>query len=254
VRPGRKLAGAVLATAGLAAVADAGLTVVWQEPVGALRASAAQDDLGERYEELTTRFARARVLSARSTMLERARAARRLDETTEPGEPLGRLSIPRLDLERVWVDGTDADALEKAPGHYDGTVLPGRRGTVGIAGHRSTHGAPFRHVDKLDPGDRIELTMPYGRFEYAVERTRIVSPEQAEVLRAARSDRLVLTACHPVWSAKQRIVVIARLVRWPGMLRAAPLMTHAPAGRSLRQARARLADAPALTGTPRRTS
>jgi len=246
----RQLLGALLATAGVAAVVDAALTTVWQEPVGALQASAAQEDLGERYAAMQARFVDARLASTRTSMVARARTARRLDATTQPGDPIGRLRIRRIGLSEVWVQSTEAAALRKAPGHYAGTALPGRRGTVGIAGHRSTYGAPFRKLDQLDPGDRIQVSMPYGGYEYAVQRTRIVSPEQAEVLRTARSDRLVLTACHPVWSAKQRIVVIARLVRWPNALRTAPLLTAAPATRTLVQARAALESAPSLTAAP----
>lgn len=225
----RQLVGALLVTGGVVAIGDAALTVAWQEPVGALRTSAAQRDLGQRYAAIEEGYARtraregadraaaARVVSARTVLRRHARSARRLDRGTGSSEPLGRLRIERIGLSVVWVQGTDPAALKMAPGHYAGTALPGQRGTVGIAGHRTTHGAPFRKLDRLDPGDRIRVSMPYGAYEYAVERTRIVSPEQAEVLRATRSDRLVLTACHPLWSAKQRIVVSARLVRGPGV-------------------------------------
>ncbi len=253
MRRARQLAGAVLAAGGLVAVADAAITVAWQEPVGALQASAAQDDLSERFAVLDAQYSRIRLASARTTMLGRARTAGRLAAATEEGEPLGRLRIRRIGLSLVWVQGTASADLAKAPGHYAGTALPGRRGTVGIAGHRSTHGAPFRHVDRMRAGDRIQVTMPYGQYEYAVERVRIVSPDQAEVLRTAPQDRLVLTACHPVWSAKQRIVVIARLVRWPGALRTAPPLTDAPDRRSLADARAALAGAPKLSRRPTRT-
>jgi sortase A len=82
---------------------------------------------------------------------------------------------------------------------------------VAIAGHRTTYGAPFRRVDDLGRGDRIELRMPYGRFVYRVERTRIVPPTEVSVTARVSYDRLVLSACHPLYSAAQRIVVFARL-------------------------------------------
>ena len=82
---------------------------------------------------------------------------------------------------------------------------------MAIAGHRTTYGAPFRNVDKLDPGDRIELRMPYGRFTYRVERTKIVPPTELSVTDRVAHDRLVLSACHPLYSAAQRIIVFARL-------------------------------------------
>jgi sortase A len=82
---------------------------------------------------------------------------------------------------------------------------------VAIAGHRTTYGAPFRNVDRLERGDRIELRMPYGRLTYAVERTRIVRPTELSVIDRVAFDRLVLSACHPLYSAAKRIIVFARL-------------------------------------------
>ena len=90
--------------------------------------------------------------------------------------------------------------------------MPGARGTVAIAGHRTTYGAHFRRLGELRRGDRIELAMPYGRFVYRVERTRVVPPTATWVTRRVSYDRLVLTACHPLWSAAERIVVFARPV------------------------------------------
>jgi sortase A len=83
---------------------------------------------------------------------------------------------------------------------------------VAIAGHRTTYGAPFRDIDRLDRRDRIAVEMPYGRFTYEVERRRIVKPTAVGVVRGAGYDRLVLSACHPKYSAAKRIVVFARLV------------------------------------------
>lgn len=253
-RRARLLAGVLLVGGGGVAVADAAVTVAWQEPVGAIQAVHNQRDLAGRYATLQARYARTRLVSSHTTMLARAHTAGRLDRATPSGSPLGKLRIPRIGLDLVWVQGTDTASLAKAPGHYVGTALPGRRGTVGIAGHRSTHGAPFRHIDRLRPGDPIDVSMPYGSYRYVVERTRIVSPEQAEVLRTAHSDRLVLTACHPVWSAAQRIVVISRLVRWPGALGSAPPLTSTPGELTMAEARAALADAPRLTRAPRRAA
>ena len=81
-----------------------------------------------------------------------------------------------------------------------------------MAGHRTTYGAPFRRLDQLGRGDRMEMVMPYGRFRYRVERTRIVPATATWVTRKVGHDRLVLTACHPLYSAAQRVVVFARLV------------------------------------------
>jgi sortase A len=111
----------------------------------------------------------------------------------------------------LFVQGTDPGSLEKGPGHYPSTALPGLGQTVAIAGHRTTYLAPFRHIDALRPGDRISLQMPYGRFVYTVEYRRIVIPSAWWVTRNVGYDRLVLSACNPLYSAAQRIVVFARL-------------------------------------------
>jgi sortase A len=83
---------------------------------------------------------------------------------------------------------------------------------VAIAGHRTTYGAWFRRINQLHPGDRIQIAMAYAQFTYRVERTRIVPPTALWVTHRVAYDRLVLSACHPLYSAAQRIVVFARLV------------------------------------------
>jgi sortase A len=138
--------------------------------------------------------------------------ARSLKRTAGRGDAVGRIEIPRIGASYVVVKGTDAGSLRKGPGVYDQTGLPGAPGTVAIAGHRTTYRAPFRRVDDLRQGDRISVEMPYGRFVYAVELTRIVPPTEVSVIRRTSYDRLVLSACHPLYSAAKRIVVFARLV------------------------------------------
>ena len=109
------------------------------------------------------------------------------------------------------VQGTDTASLEKGPGHYPATALPGLGQTVAIAGHRTTYLAPFRHIDALAPGDRIVLKMPYARFTYVVQYHKIVLPTALWVTDNVGYERLVLSACNPLYSAAQRIIVFARL-------------------------------------------
>ncbi len=109
------------------------------------------------------------------------------------------------------VQGTDTSSLEKGPGHYPATAFPGLGQTVAIAGHRTTYLAPFRHIDALRPGDRILLKMPYAQFTYVVQYHRIVLPTALWVTKNVGYDRLVLSACNPLYSAAQRIIVFARL-------------------------------------------
>jgi len=205
----------VLIAAGVLMLADAGLTLVWQEPVSALLARLEQDRLSGELRELeqapptrVERRALAALPSQRRRVAFLARVARR---DAQDGAPIGRIAIPEIGADFVVVQGTDGATLRKGPGHYPTSTFPGLRGTVAIAGHRTTYGAPFRKVDRLRRGDAIVLTMPYGRFTYAVRDTQIVDPSALWVTRDVAYDRLVLTACHPLYSAAQRIVVSATL-------------------------------------------
>jgi sortase A len=129
------------------------------------------------------------------------------------GDAIGRIEIPAIGVEDYVVEGTDIDSLRKGPGHYPETPLPGEHGTAAIAGHRTTYGAPFRRIDELHRGQEIAVDMPYGRYVYRVERTKIVEPTDLSVLDRVAHDRLVLSACHPLYSAAQRVVVLSKLVR-----------------------------------------
>jgi sortase A len=224
LRPGLP---ALLVAAGALALGDAVATVAWQEPVSALWASHQQHALEGDLHRLDAAFASpaasaeataataatpSAALSPAAAAQARMRAlARTLETRTAQGKPLGELRIPHLDSHYVIVAGTGADSLRRGPGHYAGTALPGEPGTVGIAGHRTTYGAPFRHLDALRRGDAITITMPYGTFTYKVDGTRIVKPSDVSALKPAGRQRLALTACHPLYSAAQRIVVTARL-------------------------------------------
>lgn len=210
-----RFVGAVLATSGVLLVADAALTLAWQEPISALLAAREQRRLeGEfeaRQEEVEHEVAR--LTSRPSTTALLRGLARRERRRLARGDAVGRLSLPTLDRSYTMVHGTDTATLRKGPAHYPETPLPGQGGTVAIAGHRTTYGAPFRPIDRLDPGDPITVTMPYGRFTYRVERTRIVAPDALWVKRPVGYERVILTACHPLYSAAKRIVVFARLFR-----------------------------------------
>ena len=196
-------------------LADAGLTVAWQEPVSAFMAAR---DQGELEDDLDSQISAAqrdkRLTASIRDVKRRIKKLAELDEKrAENGRALGRIEFPSLDREYVFVQGTGLDVLRKGPGHYPKTSFPGEGGTVAIAGHRTTYGAPFRTVDKLDPGEHIILKMPYGELDYKVEKTQIVEPDATWITNRVKGpERLVLSACHPLYSASQRIVVFARLV------------------------------------------
>ena len=130
-----------------------------------------------------------------------------------PGKAVAILVIPKMDLDMVVVEGTDTEALKKGPGHYTQTAYPWEdHGRVGIAGHRTTYGAPFWSLDKLGEGDRITLQTEYGIYNYRVTRTEIILPTEGWVLDPTNRPTLVLTTCNPRFSAAQRLVVFAERV------------------------------------------
>jgi sortase A len=204
-----------LIVSGSLLLADAGATLLWQEPLSALYAHKEQGTLSHELDTLDrlppTPVEKRALAKLPDPSKRLAFAARSLDRRTDDGDAIGRITINRIHLNTVVVEGTAAEDLRKGPGHYPGTPLPGERGTVGIAGHRTTYGAPFRKINQVKPRDLIVVTMPYGKFTYRVERTRIVKPTDVWVTQRVSYDRLILSACHPLYSAAQRIVVFARL-------------------------------------------
>ncbi len=206
----------VLIIAGLMLLLDAGLTVAWQEPVSAIYARITQNALSGDLQTLDrapvslgTRHALARIGNDPTERI--AVLARELRRRVRLGQAIGRIRIPRIGASYVVVQGTDESSLQKGPGHYPGTPFPGLPGTVAVAGHRTTYLAPFRHVDSLHRNDVIRLEMPYATFVYRVQFTKIVLPSALYVTKPVGYPRLVLSACHPLYSASHRIVVFAKL-------------------------------------------
>ena len=218
-----RIVGTALITAGLVILADAGLTLVWQEPASAAFAWFGQRDAEADLEELEAEFAKQSQTETNTERRGFAPLARRMEAEIRTGQGIGRVAIREIGLDVVMVQGTDTSSLRKGPGRYPATALPGQGRTIGIAGHRTTYSAPFRRINELDGGERLTVEMPYGRFTYEVKKTRIVEPTQVGVVRDVGRERVVLTACHPLYSAKQRIVVFASLIGEE------PIATRAPA-------------------------
>jgi sortase A len=214
-RPLRALS-TVLIIAGVLMLSDAALTLAWQEPVSGAYAWIVQDRLGGDLRKLElARPGAAELAALRALESEHRRVAflaRVLRRTAHRGDAVGRIRIPKIQANFVVVDGTDTTSLRKGPGIYDEVPFPGAPGTTAIAGHRTTYLAPFRRIDRLARGDEITLEMPYARLTYEVEKERIVAPTELSVIKRVGFDRLVLSACHPLYSAAKRIVVFARLV------------------------------------------
>ncbi len=205
----------VLILAGLLLVLDAGVTLVWQEPVTAAIGLVLRGQVNDRYLSYRTAplsTGDVGVLHQLRTSTERTSfLARRLSRQVRTGDAVGTISIPKIGVGYTVVQGTDELSLEKGPGHYPATALPGVGRTVAIAGHRTTYLAPFRRINELRHGDRITVRMPYGRFIYRVPHTQIVLPSALWVTNDVGYDRLVLSACNPLYSAAQRIIVFAHL-------------------------------------------
>jgi sortase A len=191
----------VMMVSGILLISDAGISLLWQEPVSAYFSERQQVKLEKALVDPPARVVRKEPLR---------------------GDALGKLLIPSIGVSEYVVEGTDADNLRKGPGHYPDTPLPGQHGTSAIAGHRTTYGAPFRNLDKLKHNDRIVLELPYGTFIYRVDKTQVVDDSALWVTRSVGHPQLVLTACHPLYSAAQRIVAFARLTeRRPAKVRKA---------------------------------
>jgi sortase A len=212
----RMLAYALIAIGALALV-DAGVTLLWQEPITALYAKFEQDDLHSALAKIEARAAPSaaerHALAQLPTEAQRIELlAREFERHAKDGSPVGMIHIPKIEVNYVFVKGTGTSELEKGPGTYAGTSFPGIPGTTSIAGHRTTYLAPFHNINALHKGDVIYLDMPYAHFAYTVTGQRTVYPND---VRAATAEvgysRLVLSACTPLFSAEKRLLVYARL-------------------------------------------
>lgn len=133
--------------------------------------------------------------------------------TVPTSSALTRMRIPRIGVDTVVVEGITVSALRAGSGHYPGTPLPGQRGNVAIAGHRTTYGAPFRDIDRLAVGDVIVFATPLGDVTYRVsDAPFVVEPDSTDVVAPDSRNLLTLTTCHPRSSSRLRLVVRAVLV------------------------------------------
>lgn len=186
-----------------------------------IREAQAQNDLEDSFEETLEDSARepatTTTSSTTSTTDPTATTTSAVPVTAPPLEPVpegeatARIRIPAIGVDKIVVEGVALADLKKGPGHYPETPLPGQKGNAAIAGHRTTYGAPFNRIDELVPGDEIFVETVQGEFRYLVKEQQIVSPTQVEVLEDKGDNRLTLTACHPKYSARQRIVVVSEL-------------------------------------------
>jgi len=129
--------------------------------------------------------------------------------TPVEGSLLGEIEIPRIGLSAIILEGTEPATLRRAVGHISGTALPGQPGSLCIAGHRDSF---FRPLRRIAAGDDIIVKTATGRVTYRVQSTRIVDPEDVEVLDNTPADAITLVTCYPfrfIGTAPKRFVVRA---------------------------------------------
>lgn len=131
------------------------------------------------------------------------------------GRVMGRIVIPSAGVDWAFVEGVDRASLTSGVGHMPGTAVPGEPGNAVVSGHRTTYGAPFLHLDRVRPGDMITVETATGTHRYQVVELRTVAPSDLSVTDQWQGAWLTLTTCTPVFSARQRLVVISRLVEGP---------------------------------------
>jgi sortase A len=145
-------------------------------------------------------------------------SANRSGKAIPVGKGIALIQIPKIKVEKVVVQGVGREDLKKGPGHVPSTVMPGQVGTFAVSGHRTTYGAPFFRLNELVKGDIITVISRTEIFTYSVTATRIVRPTDTSVLNNVHGPggkikaTIVLTTCHPRFSAKQRLIVFGDLV------------------------------------------
>jgi sortase A len=209
-----RILGTVLIVAGALILVWALVVWQWQDPFTALYTKWRQHQLTSQYEK-RVRVYRPPIAHASPTLVRRsvAREARAYRLGSKRGEAIGRIKVSRMGVNMIFVNGTDHDSLKKGPGRDLRTFMPGENRLIYIAGHRTTYLAPFSHIDRTRPGDRVTLEVPYGRFVYSVTHHRIVKATDLSVLRSPRHELLELQACHPRFFASHRYIVYAKLIR-----------------------------------------
>ena len=147
------------------------------------------------------------------------------------GGLVGRITIPSIGVSKYVVAGVRLKDLERGPGLFPGSPLPGQKGNVAIAGHRTTFGAPFSRIDELRGNERIILESKDGTFTYIVNgEPKIVLATDTAVAKTTNPDIAIITlvSCYPKWTSTKRIVVVATLDSTVLPLPATPLVTSEP--------------------------
>ena len=173
--------------------------------VGCAGATAVYADISQRYQ--SWKFDRGIAASANVDAANVEHAAE-----LQEGDVVGRLEIPRIGMSVMVLQGTEEATLNAGAGHVGGTPSPGGYGNVVIAAHRDTF---FRTLEGIEAGDRIRVATARGAYEYVVESTHVVDPDDTRVMESRGRQELTLITCYPfyfVGAAPTRFVVRARLL------------------------------------------
>ena len=210
-----RILGTLMVVGGVLTLLWVGVVWQWQDPFTALYTRWQQHRLASSYDERFTKFHPLRpagdTLAAERRTI--AREAARYRRDSKRGEAIGRIKVPRLGVNMIFVNGTDHESLKKGPGRDLRTFMPGQGQLVYIAGHRTTYLAPFSHIDSLRAGDRVTLELPYATFVYRISRHRIVPSDDLAVLKSHGHEVVILQACHPRFFATHRYLAYAVPIR-----------------------------------------
>jgi sortase A len=219
-RPAAAVTAAVVAVA-VAAGGAMLVSALWEQVGSGWRAARAQAELAEELTAVAPGADDPTFVSSGGLRLVDLAAADTHDPASTtgapdaaPGDPVARIVIPSISVDQVVVWGVDVEDLKKGPGWMPGTAFPGEPGNAVLSGHRTTYGGPFRHLDRLRPGDRIVVSFP-DRPDAVYEVRAVpfdVLPSGVFVAAPTPGARLTLTTCTPVGSAERRLVVQAELV------------------------------------------
>jgi sortase A len=209
-----RVLGTLLVAAGVLMLAWVVIVWRWQDPFTAIYTHFEQRSLANAYarrvEAYRPRTHGGSLVAIERTVATEAAAYRR---ALREGQAVGRLKIPRIGLNMIVVQGTGSSTLEKGPGHYSSSAVPGEGHLIYVAGHRTTYLAPFAHIDHIRVGDYVTFAVPYGTFTYRVVRHYVVASNDLAVLRDHAREILRLQACHPRFFATHRYIAYARLIR-----------------------------------------
>jgi sortase A len=167
------------------------------------------------YQLLGTNLVTNKEQKALAAELETQWTSNVVEETPDLGAGVALIKIPKIGVDRVVVEGIGVADLKKGPGHFPDTAMPGQLGNMVVSGHRTTYGAPFNRLDELEVGDELVVYDRTGPFRYLVSEKKIVKPTAVEVLDPSSDARLTLTTCHPKFSARERLIIVAQLEGTP---------------------------------------